>query len=178
MGSVGKSSSSNGHMSYNTFMLESQRQGGRVTPETLEDYTAASYGATAMGDTISDFIDNVSDANKYGAGNVYRGLTFNSQQELDAFLNAHPVGSVIQTRRDGISWTSDRSVAEEFSTNASDYAVILVNSDSYKNAIGIENVMDTPIPSHEVLYSNKVNFKVIGATRQGDTIMLHVTASK
>ena len=181
MGSIGNvqttSSLIGGHMTEAAFNEEVQRQDYIIDAEVLYEYVASSYGGISMGDRISDFIDNASDKIKYGKGTIYRGLMFSSKKEFDTFIKQHQVGDIIKTRRDGLSWSSDKTVAEEFSTMGA-YSIMMVNNDSHKNAIGIENVADTPIPSREVLYSNKVDFKVTKVEKQGNHAVIYVTENK
>jgi hypothetical protein len=110
----------------------------------------------------------------YNKGTLYRGLMFNSEQELNDFLNSHKEGSTLKTRKDGLSWSANENIASEFSTNASDHSVILVNNDKNRIAMGIKNIADTPISSEEVLYSNKVDFKVKRVERKNGNIYMYV----
>lgn len=157
-----------------TFKKEANRQGSSLTTYDIEEYVASSYGAYALGDKISKFIDNAPEEMKVGDEVVYRGLGFDSKSEYDAFLRKHGIGKVIETRRDGLSWTTDESVAEDFSLNASDYSVIMVCEDEVKNAISISGIADTPQSSSEVLYSNSTDFEVLRIEKKGNFAYVYV----
>lgn len=179
MGSVGRNMQTEnrgGHVTEDQFFQEASRQGfdGNELEERLEEYVASSYGATSLGIDLTRFIENAPKNMMYNDGTLYRGLVFNSQQELDNFLSSHKVGDTLDTRLDGMSWTASESVAQEFSTNAGDYSVVLVNNDTDRIAMGIKNIADTPVSSEEVLYSNRVDFTVNKVEKRGTTTYLHV----
>lgn len=157
------------------FDAEAKKQGIKLTSDDIDEYVASSYGANALGDKISKFIDDAPDSMKIGDAAIYRGLSFNSKTELDAFINSHKEGAILESRRDGLSWTTDKNVAKDFSSNASKYSVTLVNEDDAKNAIPIKNISDTPSSSSEVLYSSSTDFEVMEVEREGNQIIMYVT---
>lgn len=178
MGSIGTTNSnSNGFVTESSFMAEAQRQGidGKELQDSLEDYVTSSYGGITLGNRLTDFIENAPASMMYNKGTLYRGLMFNSEQELNDFLNSHKEGSTLKTRKDGLSWSANKNIASEFSTNSSEHSVILVNNDKNRIAMGIKNIADTPmISSEEVLYSNKVDFKVKRVERKNGNIYMYV----
>ena len=165
------------YLSRERFNAEAKKQKIDITSEDIDEYVTSSYGANSLGDKISKFIDNAPEDIKVGDEEIYRGLYFNSKKELDNFINKHKQGSILESRRDGLSWTTDKSVAQEFSSNASDYSVLLVNSDDAKNAIHIKNISDTPSSSSEVLYSSSTDFEIEEVEMKGNTAILYVTES-
>lgn len=158
------------------FMTEAERQGinGQDLQDELDDYVTSSYGGVELGDRLSNFIENAPKSMMYDGGTLYRGIYFNSEKELNDFLKQHKVGDTLKTRRDGLSWTASESVAQEFSVNAGDNAVIFVNNDTNRIAMGIKNIADTPISSEEVLWSNKVNFIVSKVETRNGITYIHV----
>lgn len=151
--------------------------GSKLTVDDIDDYVTSSYGNYELGDRISKLIDKLPEKLKVGDEDVYRGLYFNTEKELNNFVNNHQVGQIITTRRDGLSWTTDKNIAKEFSSNVSDYSVILVNSDDRKNAISIKEISDTLVSSSEVLYSSSTNFEVEEIVTHGTNITMYVTES-
>lgn len=181
MGSVGKGSSittrtNDGMVTLSAFMAEANRQGinGTNFQSGLDDYVTSSFGGISLGNKISNFIENAPKSILYNGGTLYRGLWFNSTFELSIFLHQHPVGSTLNTRADGISWSADSGVAQAFSTDVTSNSVILVNDDKNRIAMGIKNISDTPISSQEVLWSNKVDFTVSKIENKNDIIYMHV----
>lgn len=177
MGSVGsRSGVSSGAVSVNDFVREVARQGLDIqdVKNDLEDYMTSSYGGLSLGDRLSDFIEKAPRSMMYNDGTLYRGLWFETQSELDNFLRQHQVGSTLKTRRDGLSWSADESVAQEFSTEVSEHAVILVNNDTNRIAMGIGKIADIPVALDEVLYSNKVDFTVTKVENRGDIHYIYV----
>jgi hypothetical protein len=177
MGSVGNSVTiSEGHISENSFMEEASRQGinGTNLQLDLEEYVTSSYGGNNLANRITKFIEEAPRNMMYNKGTLYRGLYFNSKQELDNFINSHKPGDTLNTRTDGLSWTASKDIAKEFSSNSSDYSVVLVNNDTNRIAMGIKNIADTPISSEEVLYSNRVNFTVSKVEKRNGVTYIHV----
>lgn len=158
-----------------SFEVEAKRQGLKLDADDIEDYVSSSYGNTRLGDKISRFIDNCPDGMKVGDEELYRGMYFDNKKEFDDFIKNHAEGKILESRRDGLSWTTDKSVAKEFSSEAGDYSVMLVNTDDAKNAISIKNIADTPSSSSEVLYSSSTDFEVVEVERKGNTAILYVT---
>ena len=154
-----------------SFDKEAERQGLDLTAYDIDDYVESSYGAKQLGDKISKFIDNAPEEMKIGDETLYRGLYFNSEKEMKDFLDQN----VIQSRRDGLSWTTDKEVADAFSKEASDYSVTLINEDDAKNAISIKNISDTPSSSSEVLYSSSTDFEIIDIEFDGNHATVYVT---
>lgn len=153
------------------FDKEAKRQGLKLTSDDIDEYVEASYGATQLGDKISKFIDNAPDDMKIGDEILYRGLYFNSEEEMKDFIEA----GVIKSRRDGLSWTTDKDVADVFSKDAGDYSVTLVNDDDAKNAISIKDISDTPSSSSEVLYSSSTDFEIVDVEFEGNHATVYVT---
>ena len=160
------------------FEKEAKRQGSNLTVGDIENYVESSYGARHLGDKISRFIDNAPESMKVQDETVYRGLWFENRWSCLDFIDEHSEGSTIVSRQDGLSWTTDMNVAKEFSENASDYSVMLINEDKKKNAISISNIADTPASSSEVLYSSSTDFKVKRVEIKGNTAYLYVTEAE
>lgn len=160
-----------------SFDAECKRQGVDADSRVIDDWVDSSYGNKIAGDTISEIIDNAPDDMKVGDETLYRSLWFNSKQEYQDFINSHKAGQVVETRRDGLSWTTDEEVAKVFGQESSDFYVTMVNDDDAKNAIHISNISDTPMPSSEVLYSSSTDFEVVEVEMQGDHAILYVTES-
>lgn len=154
-----------------SFDKEAERQGLKLTSDDVDEYVEASYGAIGLGDKISKFIDNAPDDMKVGDETLYRGLYFNSQKEMDDFIAT----GLIRSRRDGLSWTTDESVADVFSKDAGEYSVTLVNDDDAKNAISIKDISDTPSSSSEVLYSSSTDFEIVDVEYKGNHATIYVT---
>ena len=174
MGSVGNTKSTfSGHVSESAFENEIKRQKADITQDELDDYVTSSYGGIDLGNRLSDFIEKAPKSMMYNEGTLYRGLYFNNQRELDNFINSHKVGATLKTRPDGLSWTASENIAKEFSTNISNYAVVLVNNDKNRIAMGIKNIADTPVSSEEVLYSNKVDFTISGVEKKNGITYLY-----
>lgn len=157
------------------FNAEAKRQGVKLKADDVDEYVASSYGAYSLADKISQFIDNAPEEMKVEAREIYRGLSFESKRDFDRFVADHQEGDLLETRRDGLSWTTDESVAEDFSVNASDYSVVLVNEDESRNAISISNISDTQASSSEVLYSSSTDFEVVEVKRMGNVAYIYVT---
>lgn len=186
MGSVGNrqntgntSSGGSNWVSENDFINEANRQGinGSDLQMELEDYVTSSYGGTDLANRLTDFIEKAPKSMMYD-GTLYRGIYFNSQKELDNFLDSHKVGDTLKTRKDGMSWSASEDVAKEFSVNSSDHAVIFVNEDKNRIAMGIKNIADTPVSSEEVLYSNKVDFTVSKVENKNGITYIHVKQNR
>lgn len=154
-----------------SFDKEAERQGLDLTSDDIDEYVEASYGARELGDKISEFIDNAPQDMKVGDDVLYRGLYFNSEDEMRDFIEA----GMVTSRRDGLSWTTDKEVADVFSREASDYSVTLVNDDDAKNAISIKDISDTPSSSSEVLYSSSTDFEIIDVEFEGTHATVYVT---
>lgn len=157
------------------FNAEAKRQGIKLKADDVDEYVASSYGAYSLADKISQFIDDAPEEMKVEATEIYRGLSFDSKRDFDRFVADHQEGDLLETRRDGLSWTTDESVAEDFSVNASDYSVVLVNEDESRNAISISNISDTQASSSEVLYSSSTDFEVVEVKRMGNVAYIYVT---
>lgn len=174
MGGIGKTESNfSYHVSESAFENEVKRQNANITRDELDDYVTSSYGGVNLGNSLSDFIEKAPKSMMYNGGTLYRGLYFNSQRELDSFINSHKVGDTLKTRPDGLSWTASENIAKEFSTNISNYAVVLVNNDKNRIAMGIKNIADTPISSEEVLYSNRVDFTISKVEKKNGVTYLY-----
>ncbi len=160
------------HISKRAFESEVQRQHSDLTVEELDEYVTSSYGGIGLGDKVSKFVDNAPETMKYGEGSVYRGLAFGTKEERDNFIN----NDIIKSRRDGLSWTDDESVAKAFSSEVNDFPVILVNEDDSKNAIGIQKIADTPMmSSHELLFSSSTDFEVIDTEEKDGIVYVYTT---
>ena len=103
MGSVGNrqntgntSSGGSNWVSENDFINEANRQGinGSDLQMELEDYVTSSYGGTDLANRLTDFIEKAPKSMMYD-GTLYRGIYFNSQKELDNFLDSHKVGDTL-----------------------------------------------------------------------------------
>ena len=164
------------HMTADEFNREAKRQGSDLRSDDIEDYVTSSYGGVELGDKVSKFIDNCPENMKIQDVTTYRGMFFNSQREFDDFMNKHSEGKVLESRRDGLSWTTDRKVADAFSKEQSQYSVTLVNEDKYQNGISIKGFADTPQSSSEVLMSSSQDFDVVDVERNGSSATLYVTA--
>ena len=165
------------HMTADDFNKEAERQGIDITSDDIDDYVTSSYGGIDLGDKVSKFIDNAPDDMKVKDKVLYRGLYFNSKQEFENFIkkaDGHP--PVIESRRDGLSWSTDESVADVFGKEAGEYSVTLVNEDDEHNAISIKGFADTPgVSSSEVLYSSSSDFEIIDSEVDGKHATLYVT---
>jgi len=154
-----------------SFDDEAKRQGIKLTSDDIDEYVGSSYGAYQLGDKISKFIDNAPDNMKVGDETLYRGLYFNNKQEMKDFIDQ----GIIKSRRDGLSWTIDKDVADQFSKGTSEYSVTLVNDDDAKNAISISGISDTPSSSSEVLYSSSSDFEITDVEYHGNHATVYVT---
>lgn len=161
------------HMTAEEFNKEAKRQGIDISSDDIEEYVESSYGGTKLGDKISKLIDHAPDDMKVGDKPLYRGLYFNGEKEMRDFIER---GRVV-SRRDGLSWTTDKDIAEVFSKDASDYSVVLVNEDDAKNAISIKGIADTPQSSSEVLYSSSTDFDIMDVEYEGTHAIVYVTES-
>lgn len=160
----------------NNFDAVARSVNSTLTVEDIDEYVTSSYGNYSLGDKISRFIDKLPDNLKLQDEEIYRGLYFESEKELNNFINNHQVGQVIKSRRDGLSWTTDKNIAKEFSSEVSEYSVILINSDDRKNAISIKDISDTFFgSSSEVLYSSTTDFEVQEIEKDGTNIKMYVT---
>lgn len=159
-----------------SFNTEAKKQGLDLTSADIEDYVTSSYGGVDLGDKVSKFIDNCPDDMKVGDEPIYRGLYFEGKDDFDKFIREHSEGDILETRRDGLSWSKNREVADVFSRESGDYYVTLVNEDDAKNAISIKDIADTPgMSSDEVLYSSSTDFEVTDVEVEGNHATLYVT---
>jgi len=165
------------HMTADEFNKEAKRQGIDISSEDIEEYVTSSYGGVQLGDKISKLIDNAPEEMKIHDKETYRGMYFNSKAEYEDFLRKHTEGKILESRRDGLSWTTDKKIAEEFSSGAGDYSVILIDGDDDKNAISIRGFADTPVSSSEVLYSSSQDFEIEEVQRKGNKAIIYVTAA-
>lgn len=173
-GNLDKRGNRGGHVSESAFQAEANRQGMKDLAYDLEDYITSSYGGWQLADKVTQFIENAPASMMYNNGTIYRALYFENKQEFNQFMQQHTQGSTLETRRDGMSWTASKDIANEFASGG-DYNVILVNNDTNRLAIGIKNIADTPfISSEEVLYSNRVNFTVQRVERRGNDVYMYV----
>jgi len=159
------------------FNKEAKRQGIDISAEDIEEYVTSSYGGVQLGDKISKLIDNAPEEMKVHDKETYRGMYFNSKAEYEDFIRKHTEGKILESRRDGLSWTTDKKIAEEFSSGAGKYSVILVDSDDVKNAISIKGFADTPVSSSEVLYSSSQDFEIEEVKKTGNKAIIYVTAA-
>lgn len=158
-----------------TFDAECKKQGLDLSSSDIEEYVESSYGGVQLGDKVSKFIDNCPDEMKVGDDVIYRGLYFNDKNEFDNFIKKHSEGQILESRRDGLSWSKSKEIADVFSKEAGDYYVTLVNEDDAKNAISIKDIADTMVSSEEVLYSSSTDFEVTEVEVEGNHATLYVT---
>lgn len=170
----------NGMITEEAFMAEAQRQGlnGAALQAELEDYVASSYGGISLGDEISEFIEEAPPELLYNGGTLYRGMTFDNRQDYERFVNSHQIGGTLETRRSSLSWTASENVAEQFSTEVGDYAVVLINNDTDRLALGIQNIADTPITSEEVLWSNQVDFTIKRIEERDGAVYMYIEQNR
>ena len=173
----GKKSDGIKHMTADEFNREAKRQGIDISSEDIEEYVTSSYGGVQLGDKISKLIDNAPEEMKVHDKETYRGMYFNSKTEYEDFIRKHTEGKILESRRDGLSWTTDKKIAEEFSSGSGEYSVILVDSDDVKNVISIKGFADTPVSSSEVLYSSSQDFEVEEVKKTGNSAVIYVTAA-
>lgn len=159
----------------NSFNAEAKKQGLDLTSDDIEEYVESSYGGVQLGDKVSKFIDNCPDNMKVGDDVIYRGLYFNDKSEFDNFIKKHTEGQILESRRDGLSWSKSKEIADVFSKEAGDYYVTLVNEDDAKNAISIKDIADTMVSSEEVLYSSSTDFEVTEVEVEGNHATIYVT---
>lgn len=165
------------HITADEFNREAKRQGLNLTSDDIEDYVTSSYGGVGLGDKISKFVDNAPEyMHVHSDKSAYRGLSFNSKQEMDNFIKSHQIGKNLETRRDGLSWSMSENVAKAFSTDNTKNSVILVNEDERRNAISIKGFADTPgISSEEILYSSSTDFQVVDVENRNGITYMYVT---